>query len=93
MVEACEGWEALLALRRVSPSAGSNESGLGVVVLLTGFSPEAAPSLEIAVIQERRSRVAWRREESLSRAIWLTWISSMSVRLSKLSVDAVNSPT
>lgn len=57
-VEACEGWEALLVLRRVSPNAGSNESGLGVVVLRTGFSPVPAPSLEMAVMQERKSRIA-----------------------------------
>lgn len=72
-VGCCEGLflPLLLALRRDSPSTGSRESGLGVVVLRSG--PEVrdtgeAASLARAVMHDRSRRIAWSNDFSLSLA-------------------------
>lgn len=92
----CEGLLLPLPLRRDSPRDGSRESGLGVVVLRSG--PEVldigdTPSLARAVMHDRSKRTACSNDFSLSRASWLTWISSESVRFRSSLVDSVRSLT
>jgi hypothetical protein len=45
-----------LPLRGASPRAGSRESGRGIAVLLSGCTPVAILSLDIAVMHERSRR-------------------------------------
>ncbi len=78
-------------LRRDSPNEGSKESGRGVVVRRVGFGLDGFPSLAVAVIHERRRRMAWSKEGNRSRAVRLMWISSLSVRLSNSSLGLVPS--
>lgn len=47
-----------LPLRGVSPRAGSNESGRGIVVLFACCDDEGAASLEMAVIHDLSKRTA-----------------------------------
>lgn len=80
-VEAVPTADVGVKLRGVSPKEGSSESGLGVVVRTPGGF-----FLATAVMHDRSKRIACRREGSRSRAMWLTWISSMSVFFSNSSV-------
>lgn len=67
--DCCKGLLLSLPLRLDSPREGSKESGLGVVVLLSGFDTDDTPSLAKAMMHDRRRRTACNNDLSLSLAI------------------------